>query len=118
MFLSFLASCGQPQNWPNAPAQDATGSDDTSLNTESTSSGSEVSQTVSSGSTLVADAQGKVLKIDPKCVGCGHCIRFASSNFKMNFQNHKAEVISQENLESDGVQQAINRCPVSAISIG
>ena len=59
----------------------------------------------------------KELKISSRCIGCGHCVKFAVDNFKMNFSNHKAEVISQSNINSSGVERAIDRCPVDAISI-
>lgn len=60
---------------------------------------------------------GWELTISDKCIWCGHCVRFAPSNFSFNSSTHKAEVISQENLDSSWVQQAINRCHARAISI-
>ncbi len=36
----------------------------------------------------------------------------------MNYSTHKAEVISQDNINWNDVANAINRCPVDAISIG
>lgn len=59
----------------------------------------------------------KELKISARCIWCGHCVKFAVDNFKMNFSKHKAEVISQNNIYSDWVERSINRCPVNAISI-
>ncbi len=50
-----------------------------------------------------------------KCIGCGKCARIAPSNFEMD--NRKADVISQENLESENVQQAIKNCPINIIKV-
>lgn len=62
-------------------------------------------------------AKVKELKVDQKkCVGCGRCVKTASSNFAMS-SSKKSIVISQENLNSDSVQKAIEKCPVGAISI-
>ncbi len=59
----------------------------------------------------------KKLAINSKCIWCRHCVKFASSNFSMDNDTRKAIVISQENLDSSWVARAIDRCPVSAISI-
>jgi ferredoxin len=64
------------------------------------------------------DSQSKQLAITPRCVGCGHCVRFDSEHFRMNSQSRLAEVISQSNLASSRLSRAITRCPVGAISIG
>ncbi len=58
------------------------------------------------------------LQISAKCIWCGHCVRIAVNNFKMNLSTHKAEVISQENIDSHNIFRAMKRCPVWAISIG
>lgn len=50
-----------------------------------------------------------------KCIGCGKCAKIATANFKMN--GRKAEIISQENLENENVQKAIESCPVNAIKL-
>ncbi|MDD3302377.1 MAG: ferredoxin [Candidatus Gracilibacteria bacterium] len=60
---------------------------------------------------------GKKLTISSKCIGCGHCVRFSSTNFSFDKASHNAIVISQDNLDSSGVQQAIDKCPAQAISI-
>jgi len=59
----------------------------------------------------------KKLAISSKCIWCGHCIKFSPTNFTFDNSTHKAIVISQENINTWKVSNAINRCPVSAISI-
>ena len=64
-----------------------------------------------------SDSDIKKLTINEKCIWCGHCVREAGKNFAMNSSTYKAEVISQENINSNDVSKAIYRCPVDAISI-
>lgn len=73
------------------------------------------STTTNQPSLTASDVEWKVLAIDHKCVGCGHCVRTAPNNFSMSW--NKATVISQENLSDASVSSAISRCPVSAISL-
>lgn len=51
---------------------------------------------------------------EDKCVGCGRCARVAPKNFAMDGIIRKAVVISPK--ISDMTKQAIDICPVSAIS--
>jgi ferredoxin len=63
-------------------------------------------------------ATEKELFIDQeKCVGCGRCVRLAPDNFAMDNVQKKAKVISQKNLESESVRQAIAGCPKDAIAL-
>ena len=55
------------------------------------------------------------LVINPWCIWCGRCMQIAPNNFTMGGRH--AHVISQENLDSLAVQQAINICPVQVIEI-
>ncbi len=57
----------------------------------------------------------QILVINNWCVGCGRCVRTAPQNFTMNWKT--AEVISQENIDSQSVNNAIRNCPVSVIEI-
>jgi len=55
-----------------------------------------------------------MLKIDQnKCIGCGLCVNSYPENFAMNMEG-KAEVINSE--VNDSNRQAINDCPMEAIS--
>ncbi len=54
-----------------------------------------------------------MVKIDKeKCIGCGACASICSKVFEM--KDEKANVKTQEN--TDCVDEAINACPVKAIS--
>lgn len=59
--------------------------------------------------------QGQKLSINNRCIGCGHCVNIAGNSFSM--AGRVAEVISQEDIDSSSVAQAIARCPVDAIEI-
>ncbi|MFA6551608.1 MAG: ferredoxin [Patescibacteria group bacterium] len=51
-----------------------------------------------------------------KCIGCGTCASICPAVFKLNEEIFKAEAINPEANDSC-VQEAINMCPVQAISI-
>jgi len=53
--------------------------------------------------------------INNGCIGCGKCVATARNTFAM--QGSRAQVISQEYIQSASVQDAIAHCPVSAITI-
>jgi ferredoxin len=54
-----------------------------------------------------------MVKVDEKkCIGCGSCEAIAPEAFKM--VNGKAKVIGEASEEK--INQAINACPVNAIS--
>lgn len=57
------------------------------------------------------------IKIDPdKCIGCGLCASIADKSFRMNDEKMKAEVIDPAGDEKSKIQEAIDSCPVQAIS--
>lgn len=60
-------------------------------------------------------APSQKLSVNAGCIGCGKCARIASAVFSM--QGHHARVISQEHNTESQVQQAIDNCPVQAISL-
>lgn len=49
------------------------------------------------------------------CLGCGTCATLCSKVFKLG-DNGKAEVIDQNADTSENIQNAIDSCPVTAIS--
>ncbi len=51
-----------------------------------------------------------------RCIGCGACVNIASNTFDFD-EEGKSEVLSNEYLEDEVVQLAIESCPTSAISI-
>ena len=59
----------------------------------------------------------KKIKVDKiKCIGCGACVGLDSEHFDFE-DSGLSEVISQENLESEDLQNAIEGCPTGAISV-
>ena len=50
------------------------------------------------------------------CIGCGACIAIDDEHFNFDDEG-KSEVISNENLESANLTNAIESCPVGAIAI-
>lgn len=58
----------------------------------------------------------KIIVNDETCIGCGACIAIDNEHFDFN-DNGRSYVISNENLESNDLSNAIESCPVAAISI-
>lgn len=59
----------------------------------------------------------KKINVDQvKCIGCGACVGIDSEHFDFN-DSGLSTVISQENLESEDLEQAVEGCPTGAISI-
>ena len=56
----------------------------------------------------------KIIVDDEKCIGCGACVAIDSEHFDFN-EDGLSEAISQENLESENLQNAISSCPVNAL---
>lgn len=65
--------------------------------------------------TVQVAQEGYLVVNSSKCVGCGHCVKFAPENFEM--QGRVAVVTSQENIESASVVKAKDRCKGDAITI-
>lgn len=49
------------------------------------------------------------------CIGCGACVAIDSTHFDFN-EDGLSEVISNENILTDEVNNAIASCPTNAIS--
>ncbi|MBE6148337.1 MAG: ferredoxin [Firmicutes bacterium] len=58
----------------------------------------------------------KKLIVKDGCIGCGACIAIDSEHFDFN-EEGLSSVISNENLETDEVKNAIASCPVSVIKV-
>lgn len=56
-----------------------------------------------------------ILTVDHTCVGCGRCVAMDNEHFSMN--GRSAQVVSEQNLESSLLQQAIRICPSSSINL-
>lgn len=50
------------------------------------------------------------------CIGCGACVAIDSEHFTFNDEG-LSSVITNNNLESEDLRNAIDSCPTSAISI-
>ena len=50
------------------------------------------------------------------CIGCGACVAIDDEHFDFD-EEGKSSVKSQENLDSDVLTNAIESCPVGAISM-
>lgn len=57
----------------------------------------------------------KLSIINTRCRGCGKCFQIDPIHFQMNSTTRKAEVISQQNLDTVSLIQAINNCRDNAI---
>jgi len=51
-----------------------------------------------------------------KCIGCGTCVFIAPDAFKLG-KDGKSEVVKNAKAESEEVKEAIEGCPVNAISL-
>ena len=58
----------------------------------------------------------KIVVDHNKCIGCGICVGTDPNHFDYE-DSGLSHPISQENIEDASVQEAINACPVAAISI-
>lgn len=58
----------------------------------------------------------KKLRVDKGlCIGCGTCVAIAAKSFKLG-DNGKAEPIEPPSDDEKTIQEAVESCPVSAIS--
>ena len=48
------------------------------------------------------------------CIGCGHCVELCPQVFELD--NDKSRVIGQDKCGTCNCQEAIDTCPVQAIS--
>ena len=53
--------------------------------------------------------------VNENCIGCGMCIAIDSEHF--DFEDNLSKPISNENLDSEALKNAIDSCPVGAIKI-
>lgn len=58
----------------------------------------------------------KKLIVKDGCIGCGACVAIDSEHFDFNDEG-LSSVVSNENLETDELKNAINSCPVSVIKL-
>ena len=58
----------------------------------------------------------KIVVDHNKCIGCGICVGTDPEHFDYD-DSGLSNPISQENVDSESVLEAVNACPVSAISV-
>lgn len=116
MFLAFISLTS---------VLSACSSDSTAINSESSNSElkNKNSQTIpannqSLGSSSNFQNTSSELSINHRCTGCGRCSLFDPEHFSSSRGRSIPRVISQNNLDSAGLQRAIVACPVDAIELG
>lgn len=57
----------------------------------------------------------KKIDVNENCIGCGACIAIDPEHF--DFEGSLSKPINNENLDSKALNDAIDSCPVGAISI-
>jgi len=58
----------------------------------------------------------KIVLNQDACIGCGVCIGIDPEHFEFDDEGYSS-VISQENLDSASLMDAIDACPVAVISL-
>ena len=58
----------------------------------------------------------KIKVLTDQCIGCGACVGIDPEHFDFN-EDGLSHVISEENLESEALKDAIDSCPVGIISL-
>lgn len=58
----------------------------------------------------------KIDVIKEQCIGCGACVAIDAEHFEFDDEG-RSQVISNENLESTNLTNAIESCPTSAIEL-
>ena len=58
----------------------------------------------------------KIVLKNENCIGCGACIAIDPEHFDFNDEGY-SHVISNDNLETEELQNAIESCPVGIISL-
>lgn len=58
----------------------------------------------------------KVAVDEDKCIGCGLCVSLAEEIFKINKMGKSEAIKDCKDEECEKVQEAIDSCPVGAIS--
>ena len=58
----------------------------------------------------------KKIIVNENCIGCGACIAIDDNHFDFN-EDGFSNVISNENLDTDELKNAISSCPVNAIKL-
>lgn len=57
-----------------------------------------------------------VLVDKEKCIGCGSCVAIAPKTFKMD-EDNKTEIINPAGDDAEKIKEAVEACPVDAITL-
>ena len=79
--------------------------------------GSVKDEPTDTGSIDTSEEKQRVLAIGPGCIGCGFCSQVDPEHFSQDRNRSQAEVISQDNLSSSRLRQAVTGCRPRAISL-
>ena len=58
----------------------------------------------------------KIKVLTDQCIGCGACVGIDPEHFDFN-EDGLSHVISEENVDSEALKEAIESCPVGIISL-
>jgi len=62
--------------------------------------------------------EGKKLTVDrDNCIGCGNCVSTAPEYFKLGDDGKSKPIKDYEEADKDKIKEAIDNCPVDAISL-
>lgn len=64
-----------------------------------------------------SDGYSKLNILTDRCVGCGRCTMIDPEHFRISVSDRKAEVVTQENVDSENVVRAISMCQYNAIEM-
>lgn len=67
---------------------------------------------------MAEEAKGKELKVDrDNCIGCENCVSTAPDYFKLDDESKSKVVKGYDEADKDVIKEAIDNCPVDAISL-
>lgn len=67
---------------------------------------------------MADEEKGKELKVDRDiCIGCGNCVNLAPDYFKLDDESKSKVIKKYDEADKDLNKEAIDNCPVDAISL-
>jgi len=110
--LNILSACSNISDTAtqtNANSGNKTLSNQTSSNNPSSNQSQDFSNS--------ADKTIEQLTINHRCIGCGRCSFLDPEHFSSRGGRNIPDIITQNNLESVSLQNAIKACPANAIEL-
>lgn len=62
-------------------------------------------------------SQTKIVVDENKCIGCNTCVILDSDTFELDQNTYKAKIKNQPSAISPKTKNAIDSCPVTAITV-